>query len=242
MQQVLALIETKKQEFAQLPLFSFMQNQSIHPKDRLCFAPLIVPLAMGFGELCNYVFREEPTTNKVQSLLNRHTYEEHFHWQWLLEDLEKLELHHCSKLTDAMLFSFGDATLKSRNVCYQLHHHSFQADPIVKFAAMQVAEATANVFFNVSQPVALELKAITGKEYRYFGMCHLHEEEHHHINTPNIVSFFQQIELNDQQRQQALLAVEAIFTAYTEAMNSFLDFAKQQMSTQQTKILLESVN
>ncbi|MBU7583245.1 MAG: hypothetical protein KAF91_10120 [Nostoc sp. TH1S01] len=160
-----------------------MQNQSINPQDRLCFAPLIIPLAIGFGE----------------------------------------------------------ATLKSRNVCYQLYHHSFKADPILKFAAMQVAEATANVFFNISQPVALELKEITGKEYRYFGMCHLHEEQHHQINTPNIVSLFQQIELSEEQRQQAVVVVESIFAAYTEAMNSFMDFANQQNPTLQTKILAESV-
>ncbi|GBE94509.1 hypothetical protein [Nostoc cycadae] len=242
MQQVLALIENKKQDFAKLPLFYFMKNKSIHPRDRLSFAPIIIPLAMGFGELCNHVFREEPTTNKIQALLNQHTYEEHFHWQWLLEDIEKLELHHCSKLTDAMLFSFGEATLKSRMVCYQIYHHTFQADPIFKFVAMQVAEVTANVFFNISQPVALELQEITGQDYRYFGMRHLHEEEHHHMNTPTIVSFFQQLELSDEQRQQAITIVELTFEAYTEAMNSCMDFVYKQNPTWNTKIFAESVN
>ncbi|MBE9210788.1 hypothetical protein IQ244_30660 [Nostoc sp. LEGE 06077] len=242
MQHVLALIENKKQDFAKLPLFSFMQNQSIHPKDRLSFAPILVPLAMGFGELCNNVFREEPTTNQIQHLINRHTYEEHFHWQWLLEDIEKLELHHCTKLTDAMSFSFGEATLKSRTVCYQIYHHTFQADPIFKFVAMQVAEATANVFFNISQPVALELKEITGQEYRYFGMCHLHEEEHHYMNTPNIVRFFQEIDLSDEQRQQAITIAELTFAAYIEAMNSCMDFVNQQNPSWNTKILTELVN
>ncbi|MCC5634340.1 hypothetical protein LC593_00445 [Nostoc sp. CHAB 5844] len=241
MQQVLALIENKKQDFAKLPLFDFMQNKNIHPKDRLSFAPLIVPLAMGFGELCNNVFREEPTSNKIQDLINKHTYEEHFHWQWLLEDIEKLELHHCKTLTDAMLFSFGENTLKSRTVCYQLYHHIFQADPIFKFVAMQVAEATANVFFNISQPVALELKEITGQDYRYFGMCHLHEEEHHQMNMPNIVSFFQQIELSYEQRQKAIGVAELTFEAYTEAMNSFMDFVNKQNINLHTVMLAESV-
>lgn len=241
MQHVLALIEEKQQDFARLPLFTFMQDKSIHPRDRLSFAPLIVPLAMGFGELCNHVFREEPTTNKIQALINQHTYEEHFHWKWLLEDIEKLELDHCPTLTDAMLFSFGETTLKSRTVCYQIYHHIFQADPIYKFVAMQVAEATANVFFKVSQPVALELQKITGKDYRYFGMCHLQEEEHHQMNMPNIVSFFQQIELSYEQRQKAIYVANLTFEAYTEAMTSFLDFANKQSLKSQPDFLAASV-
>jgi len=228
MKEVLAFIENKKQDFAQLPLFDFMQDKSIHPRERLIFAPLIVPLAMGFGELCNNVFREEPTTDKIQSLINQHTYEEHFHWQWLLEDIDKLGLNDCLKLTDAMMFTCGEETQKSRAVCYRLYQYVFQADPIFKLVVMQVSEVAANVFFNISKPVALELKAITGQDYRYFGMCHMDKEENHQINTPSIVSFFEQLELTIEQKQKAINVAELTFQAYTEAMNSFMDFANQR--------------
>lgn len=203
-----------------------MQDKGVSPKEKLIFASLIVRLAMGFSELCNNIFREEPTTDRIQALINQHTYEEHFHWQWLLKDIEKLELNQYLKLTDAMMFTYGEATQKPRAVCYQLYQHVYQTDPILKLVAMQVSEVTANVFFTISKPIALELKEITGKDYRYFGMCHMDKEDNHEINTPTIVNFLEEFELTIEQRQKAITIADLTFQAYTEAMNSFMDFVK----------------
>ena len=90
MKTLLDIIEKKNQEFAELPFFDYMKDESVEPRQKLAFAPVITPLALEFSELCKRVLRQEPTTNKIQEMVNRHTYEEHFHWQWLLEDMEKM--------------------------------------------------------------------------------------------------------------------------------------------------------
>ena len=38
MKDIIVFIENKKQEFARLPLFEFIANKNIHPKQRLIFA------------------------------------------------------------------------------------------------------------------------------------------------------------------------------------------------------------
>ena len=51
MEEILAFIQTKKQEFAQLPLFEFLANKHIHPNQRLIFAPVLDPLAGGLSDV-----------------------------------------------------------------------------------------------------------------------------------------------------------------------------------------------
>jgi hypothetical protein len=225
-QEVLDLVEYKKEEFARLPLFEYMRDTSIHPRQRLVFAPCIVPLAMGFGDLCKYVFKEEPTTDPLQQLINRHCDEEHFHWQWLLEDIEKLELNPSQSYTNSSLFIFGTKTVKTRQVCPKIERYAFHAKPIYKLAAILVAEVTANVYFEVSKPLALELQSLTQKEYRYFGGCHMGKEESHEINEPDIINFISNIQLSEAERTACFEIVEAVFEAYSDSMNEFLNYAQ----------------
>ena len=61
MKKVFASIEPKKNEFAKLPLFEFMRDLSIDPKQRLAWAPCAAPFVMSFGELNqdeNFTLRE----------------------------------------------------------------------------------------------------------------------------------------------------------------------------------------
>lgn len=50
-QDILNVIEIKKAEFAQAPLFQFMQDSSISALQRLGFAPCIAHFIMSFGDL-----------------------------------------------------------------------------------------------------------------------------------------------------------------------------------------------
>ena len=78
MEKVLALIEKKKQEFAKSGLFEFMRDKSINPRQRLAFAPCVAPFVMSFGEFNKYVFREEPTNDPIQEIVNKHSYEDDY--------------------------------------------------------------------------------------------------------------------------------------------------------------------
>ncbi|BAZ29799.1 hypothetical protein NIES4074_22460 [Cylindrospermum sp. NIES-4074] len=228
MKEVLDLIQKKKLEFAQAPLFKYMQDKSIHPKQRLSFAPCIVPLAMEFGEQCKYVFTEDVTTNELQKIINQHAREEHHHWQWLLEDLEKLGFNDLQSYSKSIKFLWGEETKKTRDVCRLTDLYTFQADPIYKLVAIQVAEVTANIFFTVAETVAEELQEITQKYYTYFGGCHLDKENSHQINQPEKWQIITQIQLSQEARQKAFEIVETLFQAYLDVMNEWLEFAKKQ--------------
>ena len=226
MKEVLTLIEQKKQEFAQLPLFEFMQDKSIDPRQRLAFAPCVAPFIMSFADLNKYVLREEPTNSVVQALINQHTYEENDHWRWFLEDIEKLGFDHSLNFNDSLKFLWSKETKTSRWVAHQIYRYTFQADPIDKLIVLEVIEATSNVMFSVSTGVTCELRAITQKEYRYFGDFHFAAENSHATCSNDVERFIEQIQLTEEIQKEAFELVEKIFELFTELTNELLAYAK----------------
>ncbi|HAX79691.1 MAG TPA: hypothetical protein DCY88_28620 [Cyanobacteria bacterium UBA11372] len=238
MKQVLALIEKRKQEFALLPLFEYLQDQSIDPRQRLAFAPCLAPLVMGFSDLCKYGFREEPTTNKIQEFINIHTYEEEYHWRWLLEDIQKLELNQSLNFTDTLRFLWGEETKKTRQVCPKIERCILISDPLQKLIGVQVSEVTANVFFTMTEKVIKELERSTKKQYRYFGNNHVTEENNHNLNKGNVMEFLAEIELTDEQLQTYCALVDELFEAYAESMDELLAYAKRHKVEQPLAVRL----
>jgi hypothetical protein len=226
MEEVLALIQKKKQEYAKSGLFEFMRDQSIDPRQRLAFAPCIAPLVMSFAEFNKYVFREEPTNDPIQELVNKHTYEDDHHWLWFLEDLETLGINKAVKFSDALNFLWNEETKGSRWVSHQIFRYAFGASPISKFAILEVIEATANVFFSTAAPIAQELRTITQKELIYFGHFHLEVENNHSKDLPQQRRLSETIELTIEGRQEAFEVVENFFGVFTEVMDELLVYAK----------------
>ncbi len=226
MKKVLALIEKKKQEFASSGLFEFMRDQSIDPRQRLAFAPCIAPFAMSFGEFNKYVFREEPTNDPLQEIVNNHAYEDEDHWLWFLEDLETLGINRYVKFSDALNFLWKEETQGSRWVSHQIFRSAFGASPITKLAILEVIEATGNVFFSTAAPIAQELRTITQKEFLYFGCFHLAVETGHTTGTPEVDQLIKNIQLSEETRQEAFKIVENLFEVFTELTDELLVYAK----------------
>ena len=233
MKEVLALIEQKKQEFAQLPLFEFMQDKSINPRQRLAFAPCLAPFAMNFKDLNKYVFREEPTNNKIQELINKHTYEDDHHWVWFLRDLKQLDFDQSLSFGNALRFLWGEETNKTRQVCNKLALlYTFQADPIQKLVIIEAIEATGNVAFLETKKVVHELQQITQKKYYYFGDCHFNSETGHAMGTANVEQFIENIKLTNETRKEAFELVEKVFEIFTELIDELLVYAKTHKISQ----------
>ncbi len=227
MKEVLALIEKKKQEFAQLRLFEYLQDKSIDPKQRLAWTPCVTPFAMGFGHLNRYDLRKEPTDDPIQELINRHTYEDDHHWEWFLEDLEALGLNHSMKFSDAMKFFWCDETYKTWLVCHQIALYTFQAEPIVVLAAVEAIEATGNVILALTAQVAQELQQTTNQSYRYFGQHHFCVETGHTTGTDDVEQFIERIQLTEEQKSKAFEVVEKVFEVFTEAVNEMMAYAEK---------------
>jgi hypothetical protein len=227
MKEIFNLIQQRKEEFARLPLFQYLQDTSIDPKERLAFAPALSPMVMGFGDLWRYVFREESSTDKLQILLNKHTHEEEFHWRWILEDIPKLGLDQNMRFSDSLKFLWSEETQKTRRVCPIIERYASQPNPVQKLIAIQVSEATANIFFSATEEVIKELRAMTKQEYRYFGHNHLDKENNHIINTPEIVDYFHNIELTESDKQYFVNLIDELFNVFTESMDELFVYLQK---------------
>lgn len=235
MQQILALIEQKKQEFAQVPLFKFMQDQSINPRQRLAWAPCAAHFIMNFGELNKYFLRVEPTNDPIQTLINKHTYEDDHHWLWFLEDLKNLEFDKSVNFSEALKFLWSEETKNARCLNYQLYRYTSQATPIQKIIVIEVTESTGNIMFSTASEIGKEIKVITQNPCRYFADFHLNVETGHMTSLSGIEHFLQDIQLSEESRQEAFELVENLFTAFTQFTNELLVYAKTHQIEQELK-------
>ncbi|MGB3693462.1 MAG: hypothetical protein WA865_23585 [Spirulinaceae cyanobacterium] len=234
MKDVLSFIEQKKEEFSQLPLMAYLQDQSISPQKRLAFAPCIAPFAMEFRHFNKYVLRQESSSVPAQKLINKHTHEDERHWYWFIEDLEKLGFDGEEKMSDILKFLWGKDTTVSRHVCQQLEQcllEAEQADPNLRIVVSEAIEATGVVMFGNTTAVAQELQKITQKDYRYFGRFHLDLETGHLTGTDNVETVLEKIQLSPQSRIKAFELVERVFDIFAELTHELLAFAKNNQKS-----------
>ncbi|GAB1543308.1 hypothetical protein NUACC21_59820 [Scytonema sp. NUACC21] len=228
MQEVIALIQNHKQDFAQLPLFNFMQDKTIDPRQRLSFAPCMAHFIMSFSDLNKYIFRDNKSKNELQKIINEHSNEDSKHWSWYITDLDKLGFNQDGNFTQALKFLWSEETKITRQISYQVSAYTWQADPIIKVAAIESLEAMGHVFFSMSLPIAVELQKMTKKEYVYFGNVHLQVETGHTMGTPEVEDFITDIELTNAQRQEAFDVVEKTFKIFSEWTYELLAYARAQ--------------
>jgi hypothetical protein len=228
MKEVIALIEKKKQEFAQTPFIKFLQNKSIDPRQRLAWAPGFAPFAMSFKDFNRLVLHQEPATSKLQEMINEHTNEDGRHWVWFLQDLKLMGYDYSMKFTDTLKFLWGEETQKVRSMAYNLFALcTFEDDILMKLAIIESIEATGNVaLFEIAQ-VAKELQQITKQHHPYFGESHYAKETGHiQAKMDDLEYFIESIQLTEAQTEKAFALVEKVFADFTEAMNEMLVFAQ----------------
>lgn len=237
------LIEEKQQVFSRLPLFEFMQDETIDPVKRLAFAPCAAPFIMSFTDLCKYVFRQEPTDDKIQEILNRHTYEDDFHWQWYIADLEKLGFNCSLTFNDSLTFLWGDETKASRFLTHELYTRIVRANVVEKLMILEAMEATADVFLSYTKKITRELQLSTGREYQYFGSSHGEAEQNHNTRSDSVREFIQNISISAETRQNIIQLVEEVFELFTQWSDRLLTYAQnyqvsQSLNQQQDRQLL----
>lgn len=232
MKAVLARIEQKKQECIQLPLFQFIQDKSIAPRQRLAFTPCLTPFVMSFADLIKYVLRQEPTEDKIQKIINQHTYEDDYHWQWFLEDMKALGFSCSLELNDSLKFLWSEETKASRLLIYQLYHYFVKSEPIQKLVILEIVEGFADVFFSITVEIAKELMVTTNKEYPYFGHCHLQAEATHNAHTDDVRQFLESIQLDEPTRQECLVLVDKISELFAEWTTELVAYAKTHQRSQ----------
>jgi thioredoxin reductase len=231
MRHILAMIERKKQGFSKLPLFEFMRDSAIDPLHRLAFAPCATQFVMNFADLNRYVFRDEPTTDPIQSIINKHTYEDDHHWHWFLEDLEKLGLNPQESVTETLKSLWSDESRVSRQVSSELYRLTFKGSPVRKLAAIEATEATGNAMLAATSQIIRELTSDTQQEYRYFGSGHLIVDTGHTYCSSESKRIIENIRLSESEERDYLQVVDEIFAVFTDFTHELLAYAKQHPPT-----------
>lgn len=228
MRNILAVIEQKKKEFSRLPLFEFMRDRNIDPLQRLAFAPCATQFVMNFADLNRYVFRDEPTTDPIQEIINKHTYEDDHHWHWFLEDLEKLGFNAQEAITETLRSLWSDECKISRQVANELYRLAYKASPVRKLVIIEATEATGNAMLAISAQVIRELTAGNmQQEFRYFGSGHLIVDTGHTYCSSESKKLIENIQITEAEGQEYLKIVDEVFSIFTEFVNELHAYAKQ---------------
>jgi hypothetical protein len=230
MKEVLVLIETKKQEFAQTPFIQFLQDKTIAPRQRLAFTPCFAPFVMGFGELNKYYWREENTNDPIQAIINQHTYEDDSHWIWFLEDIQKLGFDQPVNFSDSLKFVWGDETQLSRQTIYEIYRYTYRANPIHKLVVIESIEAIASLFFTATTQVVQEFKSNFLEDYKYFGMNHLSVESSHSKDCNQTQEYINNLHLSPEDYAEIVDLVDKVFDLFTNFFNQLIAFTKKGRS------------
>lgn len=224
MKDVLAYIEGKKASYAKLPFFEFLRDRNIAPQQRLAFAPSFAFFVMGFGELNKHAFRQEPTTDEVQLIINQHTYEDDSHWIWFLEDLEKLGADKALSFSKTLKFLWSQENDFSRWTTYRLYQLTHQATPIQKLVVIESIEATADIFLDLTSQIADQLQAEGKTECKYFGQHHFDIDSNHTMHSDEADHKVEDIVVPEDFKARAYELVDevfALFTAFSDALHQY---------------------
>jgi hypothetical protein len=226
MKSVLKHIAQQKQAFSQLPFFDYLRDERIDPRQRLAFAPCAAPFIMSFGELNKNVFRDESSDDRLQAIINKHTYEDDCHWVWFLEDLEKLGLNRGLSFRDALTALWNEETVCAQQVAHELYRYTHQCSPAQKLVVIEVVESTANVLLTASAKIIQSLEAKTHQKYRYFGSGHLDVDAAHTYCSDNVIQLIEEIELTDEDRAEKIEIIDRMFEVFAAFTHEMLAYAK----------------
>jgi hypothetical protein len=226
MQEVLNYIEELRKRYERHDFFvQLLANKSLPGEKRLAWAPSVVPFIMGYSDLNKYVFRKDEGDAEIdhlQVLLNAHTHEEDFHWQWMLNDLAKLGADSRMPLSEAARVLWGADFKHSRRLCLELAALASGSPTYVVFAMVETIEAVSITIFEHCQGITVQ----DGQECEFFGTKHYNAEASHSIKSPEIVESDLPT-LDAAQRKESRLMVDKVFSRFDDWSGSLLRFATE---------------
>jgi hypothetical protein len=221
MRRVLAHIAACSERFAQEPMFQYLRDRSIEPEQRLCFMPMMAHFVFSFMDVNKYILRNEAVDTAFQRLINIHTFEDATHWPWWVRDMKTAGLDkHCS-LTEAMLFTWSDATRRSRMLTYDFIAIAARATPTQLLAIVETVESTGYKFLSTTAEVCDEIQR---NRYVYYGTKHSSVESGHHMGTADAIDYLAAIELTAEEVVETKEIVEQLYRLYTDFVAEMYDW------------------
>jgi hypothetical protein len=224
---VLSYIDSRQKQYEQHRFFAeLLDNRSLSGEARLAWAPCVIPFIMGYSDLNKYVFRNESGAVKadpLQRMLNIHTYEEDFHWQWMLDDLDKLGVNSRLTLSDAARVFWSPEMKVSRQLCLEFAAIASTGPSFGVFAMVEAIEAVSITIFHHCRNITLG----DGRECEFFGTKHYLAEAGHLIKSEAQPKSELPL-LSDEQRASALVVVDRVFELFDVWSDSLFQYAKSQ--------------
>jgi hypothetical protein len=228
MRTVFERIVQKSKEFEGRPMFAYLRDESIDPRQRLTFVPYLIHFVMTFADLYRFVLPEHPPQDRFQELVNIHLSEEDTHWKWFLTDLASLDLDRETRLTDVMRLIWGDETLKSRMLAYNVCRLGFGAESLRKLILVHAVESTGRVALESLVTAGRAVAAGGKRKLVYFGTHHLETEEGHTLETDLVHDSLRDITLDESQRHDLLALVDEVFLHFTAFADEAYQFSQRE--------------
>jgi hypothetical protein len=230
MRAVLNAIFKAKRDYEKLPLFEFMRDESMTPRERLAFYPCMAPFILAFGDLNKYVMRAEHSADPYQQLVNAHTFEDDHHWPWYLEDLTTLGFDTTRTTTETLRFLFSDALQVNRMLSARLAHLLYAATPLERLVIIEAIEETGNVLFALTVKLARRIEERERVTLRYLGDFHFALETGHAMGGGDDHRVLAAAHLDDVQRARCLVLVADVFECFEDWTNELLAFAIEELA------------
>jgi hypothetical protein len=224
MKQVLRHIFGKKRVYNHLPLFEWMRDEALTPRQRLAFYPCMAPFILSFGDLNKFVLRDDERPGDLyQDMVNAHTLEDDHHWPWYLEDFRKLGFDDELPGTEWMNFLWGEETRENRVLMARLTGLIHGTSSIERLVIIEAIEETGNVLFSTMLPLAEAVEQQLGQQLRYCGTFHFSLESGHAVGADH--QALANVTLSDEQRERCLAMVDEVFAVFERWTNELLRYA-----------------
>jgi len=223
MKEVLRHIFEKKRSYQLLPLFEWMRDERLTPRQRLAFYPCMAPFILSFGDLNKFVLREERPGDLYQDMVNAHTLEDDHHWPWYLEDFAKLGFDAEMRGTDWMKFLWGEETKENRILMARLTALIRGTTSLERLIVIEAIEETGNVLFGTMLPLAVALEQQIGEQLRYCGPFHFELESGHAVGADHRA--LAGVALDDAARRRCNFLVDEVYSAFEAWTHELLRYA-----------------
>jgi hypothetical protein len=225
MKAVLREMAQAKRHYSTLPLFEFLRDDSIPPRDRLTFYPCMAPFILAYSDLNRFVFRDEIARDPYQRLINERTYEADNHWPWYLEDLVRLGFDRTHSITQALRGYMKDEIIQGRMLTPRLAQLAHQATPVEKLVILESIEETGNVLFGLTAKIAARIQAEGGPVLRYETVRAMHGQDR---------GVLEAIALTEADRKRCLDFAFRVFDMFADWRNELHVYARRALAQRTT--------
>jgi hypothetical protein len=233
MKAVLSYIEEKKQTLADAPLFEFLKDKSIPPRERLAFTPCLAHFVMTFADINTLILRQPLSEDPIQKIINLHTHEDGLHWRMFMADLETLGMNEARTLSSTLQFVWSEDTKNIRLAWYSIISMLAEADPVLRMVVLEAIEATGALSIPRARAVGLEFEEATGKELFFWGERHASVETGHVTGTEDVERHLHSIVLSEPVKARAFTLVDRVFEGFSNIMDDVFAYAQKARARSQ---------